>query len=106
MNKAQENAIKTFRRFLDYHEAARRTDRPEWQKEIVEFTVEETEHLLSITAKIDCPNLSEGNYLRFLESQYWLVFIGKRGGITAKMYPKSYDQFRAKQKVAFGINFK
>jgi hypothetical protein len=106
MTPRQQKAIEQFKRFLQYHETAKRETRPEWQKEIVEFTVNETEWTVSVTARIDVPGLPTSNMLRFLESQYWLVFIGPRGGLTAKMYPKQYNQFKAQQKPAFGINFK
>jgi hypothetical protein len=106
MTPRQQAAVEQFRRFLEKYQAPRRDDRPAFQKEIVEFRVEETEHLVSITAKIDMPQLSENNLLRFYEGEYWLVFIGPRGSLTAKMYPKSFNQFKTAQRKAFGINFK
>jgi hypothetical protein len=101
MNKSQQQAIDFFRSFLE-----RELDKNEERGDtIVQFDVEATEYgSIWITARTDMLKLGEGNLLRALSGQYWLVLVGKRGALDAKMFPKCFDQFRGKGK-AFGMTF-
>jgi hypothetical protein len=103
MTNAQVKAIARFRRFMEQNQIG---DRAGHAKVISEWEVKETEWLVSITAKTDIPSLGPNNLLRHVEKEFWLVFVGKNGGLTAKMYPDCFKQFKTKQRTAFGINFK
>lgn len=58
---------------------------------------------LWITGRTEMTGLGEGNLLRAVSAEYWLVEVGKRGGLTVRMAPKSYQQFSGKR--AFGMTF-
>jgi hypothetical protein len=103
MTPSQKKAIEYFRRFMENKckEKCAGHDRV-----IKTWEVNDNGSFVSVNAVTDIPSLSEGSLLRYVDQQYWLVFIGKGGSITAKMYPDSYKQFKGRRKLAFGMNFK
>ena len=68
------------------------------------FATETTTYgTLWITGRTEMTGLGEGNLLRAVSAEYWLVAVGKRGGLTVRMAPRSYKQFNGKR--AFGMAF-
>ena len=101
MNASQQNAINHIEHFLN----GRRSANPEYQ-DTVSIDVDATSEFgtVFVTANIEMLGLPEGNLLRYVARQYWLFFVGKRGGIEVLMAPKSLDQFNGRR--AFGMKFK
>lgn len=100
MNKSQEQAIKSFRFFME----RQLNKNPEYGDEIVAFEVKPTDYGTGwIKAETCMTKLSEGNLLRALERQYWFVSVGKRGALDVKMAPASFHQFNGKR--AFNMHF-
>lgn len=103
MSKTQERAIRKFRRFLEANQIGQVNGH---DKVISKWEVKEkSAKTVMISAWIDAPTLGEGNLVRALEREFWLVFVGPRGSLTASSYPKSFNQFRNKKRTGFGIHF-
>jgi hypothetical protein len=101
MNKSQQRAVDYFKGFMD----RQLCKVPAYGDVVDTFDVKPTTYGdVWISATTDMQALGEGNLLRALDRQYWLVLIGKRGGMTVKMCPKSFYQFNGK-KNAFGMSF-
>jgi len=101
INKSQQFAIDR----IKYHLEDNRGHLAEHPLVMTEFKVTElgAGGRLSVTAQRDITSLPKGNLLRFLDHEYWHFFVGRRGGIEAISYPKSYKQFKGKR--AFGFFF-
>ena len=106
MNKAQESAVAIFKKFLATVHISQH-DVEKYGKAVSKFEVEATEYgTFWIIAEIDYTNLPEGNTLRFVGREFWMVSVGKRGGLVARQFPKSFEQFIGRSKNAFGMKFK
>ena len=100
ISNAQARAIESFKRFMQTQVSAV----PAYG-DTVTYEVQTTEYGQTwVTARTDMTGLGEGNLLRAISSQYWLVRVGERGGLTVHMAPKSYLQFKGRR--AFGMTFK
>jgi len=98
-NAAQARAIEGFKAFME-----RQISRVPAYGDTVSFEIQTTAFGQTwVTAKTDMKGLGEGNLLRAVSGQYWLALIGKRGAVTIRMAPKSFDQFNGKR--AFGYSF-
>jgi hypothetical protein len=98
-NAAQARAIEAFKAFMQTQ-----TSKVPAYGDTVTFEIQTTAFGQTwVTAKTDMVGLGEGNLLRAVAAQYWLARIGKRGAVTIKMAPKSFDQFQGKR--AFGYLF-
>lgn len=100
----QQRAIETFRAFLE--RSIRQHERDAYGKQIVTFNVQSVAHdspMLKVVAEVECAGLPPNNLLRFLDHEFWLAFIGPRGGVTISMAPDAYKQFNGKR--AFNMSF-
>jgi hypothetical protein len=99
MNTSQQRALEAFQAFM----RDQVSKNPEY-KDTVSVEVKTTDYGTTwVTARTDMVGLPEGNMLRFVASQYWLVKVGKRGGLEVRMAPRCYDQFIGRR--AFGMLF-
>jgi hypothetical protein len=75
-------------------------------EDFVKFEVVETGHDYGfwVSAEVDMLDLPKGNLLRLLSHEFWHVYIGPRGKITAHSYPDSLKQFKGGE--FLGINIK
>jgi hypothetical protein len=86
----QAMALASFRRYLEDSIRHTQTNKPEWGVEITEWTVEPTGYgAVTVRAQIEYTGLGDGNLLRALSREWWLVHVGKRGGRTVLMCPDS-----------------
>jgi hypothetical protein len=94
MTKSQEKAVAAFRAWME-----RNLDKnPAYGATITEFVVEPTNYgTYWIKAQTELLGLSEGNLLRALSHEYWLVAVGKNGGLTARIVPKPFEQFKGRR---------
>lgn len=72
--------------------------------QITNWKVEHTGRNVWVSAQIEFLGLPPGNYLRAISHEWYYGSIGKRGAITLRGYPKSYEQFKGEK--AFGFNIK
>jgi hypothetical protein len=99
MNASQARAARLFTNHVQ-----RNVDPHPERGDAAFFSVETTSYgTLWIKGETEMTGLGEGNLLRAVSREYWLVSIGKRGGLTVKMAPKPYQQFSGKR--AFGMTF-
>ena len=101
MNKYQVNAIARIKRFMisDYEHCE------EAPLEMHSVTIKEYHKgHFAFAGQMERLALPKGNLLRAIDHGYYHFFIGKRGAVTVKNAPSSYNQFNNKR--AFGFTFK
>ena len=99
MNASQTRAIESFRRFMQTQ-----LDVVPDRQDTLDLEVQPTSYgVVRVKATTTMLGLPEGNLLRAVSREYWLVAVGKRGGLEVKMAPNSYKQFKGKR--AFGMTF-
>lgn len=102
MTPAQTRAVAYFKGFME----RQLNTNPDYGDTLIEFTVSPTDYgTFWITARTDMTKLGEGNLLRALDRQHWLVGVGRKGSLCVKMAPKCFKQFNACRRKAFGMHF-
>lgn len=100
MNKSQTLARDFAEEFL-----RRRLDSVPERKDTLSLRLEYTDYgRVWLLAETDMLGLPEGNLLRAVARQHWMISIGKRGALDVYQAPKEFDQFKGRR--AFGMHFK
>jgi len=101
MTKSQVAAIKQAQAIIASRFSS--VEVAEFGKQITQVEVKDITYFISLTIQVELTNLSEGNLLRALDREYWSIHIGRNGGMTCVMCPRSMEQFHGKR--AFGMKF-
>lgn len=105
MTPSQQKAIARFRSYIE--SGFSETDREKYGAEITRF---ETKHAFGgshwLYVETDYTKLPEGNLLRVLNDDHWVILVGRFGGMKAISYPRCYDQFAGRRRVHHsGVKF-
>lgn len=102
MTKTQTEAIEFIKRTITDHLTAHA--REKYGAQITKCEVKQSEYALWLSIETEYTTLPEDNVLRAVSHEFWFFELGKRGAITAHIYPKSLNQFKGRK--AFGFNIK
>mgnify|MGYP003677835436 CR=1 FL=1 len=103
LNPSQLIALKRIKEFMLPSDDSEHF--PDTPQEIHSVTICELyAGVFSLAGQVERLALPETNLLRAIDHGYYHFFIGKRGAVTVKSAPSSYDQFNNKR--AFGFTFK
>ncbi len=104
MNSKQTAAVTRIQNWIGRNSIRFTGDANRYGKQITNLDVKDTDYgTVTVSLQVESLGLPENNLLRVIDHEFWLFFIGKRGAITARMYPKSLDQFKGRQYLGINI---
>ncbi len=102
LNQKQQQAITRLKDVMTIHQG-----QTKYPLNLTRFEVTKSEYGdVMISAEMQHGDtVPENSLLRIVDRQFWVVFVGKRGALTAKIGPKSLQQFQGKKFLGINIDY-